>query len=71
MILITHIESVREGLDRVITVRYDEDRGCSVIEQPDQAVPLAGIESVLADARVADRAPIDRAADAAIAGSVG
>ena len=31
VILITHIESVREGLDRVISVRYDEDRGCSVV----------------------------------------
>ena len=27
VILITHIEYVREGLDRVVTVRYDEDRG--------------------------------------------
>jgi len=29
VILITHIESVREGLDRVLTVRYDEDAGVS------------------------------------------
>jgi exonuclease SbcC len=29
VILITHIESVREGLDRVITVRYDEETGAS------------------------------------------
>lgn len=35
VILITHIESVREGLDRVIAVRYDEDRGTSVVEQAD------------------------------------
>ena len=27
VILITHIESVREGLDRVISVRYDEETG--------------------------------------------
>jgi len=33
VILITHIESVREGLDRVITVRYDEETGASRIEQ--------------------------------------
>jgi len=33
VILITHIESVREGLDRVISVRYDEERGSSVVEQ--------------------------------------
>jgi exonuclease SbcC len=25
VIVITHIESVREGLDRVLTVRYDEE----------------------------------------------
>ena len=34
VILITHIESVREGLDRVITVRYDPESGASVVEQP-------------------------------------
>jgi exonuclease SbcC len=33
VILITHIESVREGLDRVITVRYDEEAGASRVEQ--------------------------------------
>jgi hypothetical protein len=27
VILITHIESVRDGLDRVVSVRYDEERG--------------------------------------------
>jgi exonuclease SbcC len=32
VILITHIESVREGLDRVITVRYDEQTGSSHLE---------------------------------------
>lgn len=32
VILITHIENVREGLDRVITVRYDEATGSSVVE---------------------------------------
>jgi exonuclease SbcC len=32
VILITHIESVREGLDRVITVRYDEETGGSRLE---------------------------------------
>ena len=31
VILITHIEPVREGLDRVISVSYDPDRGCSVV----------------------------------------
>jgi exonuclease SbcC len=33
VILITHIEQVREGLDRVISVRYDEETGCSVVTQ--------------------------------------
>jgi exonuclease SbcC len=32
VILITHIESVREGLDRVITVHYDEENGTSRVE---------------------------------------
>ncbi|MDQ6886636.1 MAG: SMC family ATPase [Gemmatimonadota bacterium] len=32
VIVITHIESVREGLDHVITVRFDEERSCSVVE---------------------------------------
>ena len=33
VILITHIDSVREGLDRVISVRYDAESGASVVEQ--------------------------------------
>src|SRR5688500_19249990 len=33
VILLTHIEPVREGLDRVIGVSYDVDRGCSVVQQ--------------------------------------
>jgi exonuclease SbcC len=35
VILITHIEQVREGLDRVINVRYDEESGTSVVTQTD------------------------------------
>jgi DNA repair protein SbcC/Rad50 len=35
VILITHIEPVREGLDRVINVSYDPDHGCSVVTQSD------------------------------------
>ncbi|MBL0937290.1 MAG: SMC family ATPase [Gemmatimonadaceae bacterium] len=31
VIVITHIEQVREGLDRLVLVRYDEARGCSVV----------------------------------------
>ncbi|HEY0995576.1 MAG TPA: SbcC/MukB-like Walker B domain-containing protein, partial [Gemmatimonadaceae bacterium] len=37
VILITHIESVREGLDRVVTVRYDEESGAAVAVQEDVA----------------------------------
>lgn len=37
VILITHIESVREGVDRVITVRYDEETGASLVEGGDEA----------------------------------
>ena len=37
VIVITHIEDVREGLDQVIRVRYDEARGASVVEQDDRA----------------------------------
>jgi DNA repair protein SbcC/Rad50 len=33
VILITHIEPVREGLDRVITVSYDADHGSSIVTQ--------------------------------------
>src|SRR5438552_7633550 len=33
VILITHIEPVREGVDRVISVRYDADRGCSIVTE--------------------------------------
>jgi exonuclease SbcC len=32
VILITHIETVRDGLDRVISVRYDESTGSSVVD---------------------------------------
>jgi len=46
VILITHIESVREGLDQIINVRYDEETGASVVTQTDQAVlELPGSDS--------------------------
>lgn len=38
VILITHIESVREGLDRVITVRYDEDAGAAAVSMSEREV---------------------------------
>jgi len=39
VVLITHIESVREGLDRVMTVRYDAESGASRVEQ--DSAPVA------------------------------
>ncbi|MDQ4079141.1 MAG: hypothetical protein M3125_00135, partial [Gemmatimonadota bacterium] len=39
VILITHIEQVREGVDRVISVRYDEETGSSVVEQQTSDTP--------------------------------
>jgi exonuclease SbcC len=39
VILITHIEQVREGLDRVISVRYDEESGSSVVTQAEVGAP--------------------------------
>ncbi len=40
VVLITHIESVREGLDRVLTVRYDEDAGVARVQQDAGGPPL-------------------------------
>jgi exonuclease SbcC len=40
VIVITHIESVREGLDRVLLVRWDEERGTSVVT-PGEPAPVA------------------------------
>jgi exonuclease SbcC len=50
VILITHIEDVREGLDHVITVRYDEETGASVVEQErDEEPAVASYEDELGD----------------------
>jgi exonuclease SbcC len=35
VVVITHIESVREGLDRVVEVSYDEATGASHVSQTD------------------------------------
>ncbi len=37
--MITHIEQVREGLDRVLLVRFDETRGCSVVHTSAPVMP--------------------------------
>ena len=46
VIVITHIESVREGLDRVIAVSYDEEAGESRVrmERPGETAPSAALE---------------------------
>ncbi|MBV9878948.1 MAG: SMC family ATPase [Gemmatirosa sp.] len=55
VILISHIEDVREGLDRVIHVRYDEERGSAVVEigdDPDGGSLLDAPRSTLASSDV-------------------
>ena len=50
IVLITHIESVREGVDHMITVRYDEHSGSSRVELSDMQPALAlGDNDVAAD----------------------
>lgn len=46
VVLITHIESVREGLDRVISVRYDDEAGISRVVQES---PVAESTEVASD----------------------
>jgi DNA repair protein SbcC/Rad50 len=45
VIVITHIESVRDGLDRVVTVRYDEEAGESRVrvERPGEPAEPAAV----------------------------
>lgn len=59
VILITHIEQVREGVDRVISVRYDEESGCAIVEQqppdlPDLAIPPVTGDEVYEEAGAGD-----------------
>jgi DNA repair protein SbcC/Rad50 len=44
VILITHIEPVREGLDRVISVTYDADHGSSIVTQTENDEVSVGEE---------------------------
>ena len=47
VIIITHIEGVREGLDQMITVRYDEETGASRVERDDaESLPSGDYESL-------------------------
>ena len=43
VIVITHIEGVREGMDRVLVVRFDEERGTSVVTRGLDAVESANV----------------------------
>ncbi len=49
VMLITHIESIRESVDHVIAVRYDEESGSSVVRQFDGA-PVAPLVADPTDA---------------------
>jgi exonuclease SbcC len=42
VILITHIETVREGLDHVIRLEYDEKSGSSVVREEEEQFELVG-----------------------------
>jgi exonuclease SbcC len=46
VIVITHIEQVREGLDRVLLVRFDDTRGCSVVHT---SAPALSVDPLDAD----------------------
>ncbi|HXY67804.1 MAG TPA: SMC family ATPase [Gemmatimonadales bacterium] len=42
VVLITHIEAVREAVDRVLRVRFDEGSGAAVVEEERGALALGG-----------------------------
>ena len=42
VVLITHIEGVREAVDRVLRVRFDEGSGAAVVEEERGALGLDG-----------------------------
>ena len=52
VIVITHIEQVREGLDRVMVVRFDEERGASTVT-PGAASMMADDDDLLVDTSAA------------------
>lgn len=47
VIVITHVESVRDGLDRVITVEYDEDTGASRVRVPNEELDLTSLAGAI------------------------
>jgi hypothetical protein len=36
VIVITHVEGVRDGLDRVLQLHFDEARGCTTVRTADR-----------------------------------
>lgn len=48
VIVISHIESVREALDRVLRVRYDEASGAAIVTEEGPALPPGGTDAVVA-----------------------
>ena len=64
VILITHVETIREGLDQVIRVEYDERSGASRVREEGAALAdLAPVEAVGNGADGASGAGDERAAD--------
>jgi exonuclease SbcC len=49
IIVITHIESVREGVDHTIAVKYDEENGSSVVTQDDVPAEVGELLAVGAE----------------------
>jgi DNA repair exonuclease SbcCD ATPase subunit len=48
VLLITHVEDIREGVDQVLRVAYDERTGASVIsaESPSPPAPARRVEAL-------------------------
>lgn len=47
VILITHIDGVREGLDRVVTVRYDAEAGGAIVRHERPHEEVAAVEELV------------------------
>ena len=46
VILITHIDDIKEGIDNIIKVEYDEERGCSIVSSADSHSEKVNIEKL-------------------------
>lgn len=48
VILITHIDDIKEGIDNIIRVEYDEEQGCSVVNSVDnQKLEIIEIDQLI------------------------